>query len=467
MIDISTRANQTIAVLGLGTSGLMAARALHHSGAKTVVWDDNPDQRAKAEQDGISTVDLKTYEFAGTDALVLAPGIPLTHKPHDIVTKARAASVSIIGDIELLVEACPQARFVGITGTNGKSTTTALLGHILSHAGVKAQMGGNLGPPALGMEPPEKGEVIVLELSSYQLDLTHKACFDIALLLNISPDHLDRHGDMTGYITAKERIFRNRSDASGQIAVIGVDDEHSRAVYDELSARSGWTAIPISSKTTPAGGIYVSGGMLIDDRDGEKRTIRDVNGIVTLTGQHNGQNVAAAYAAARALGVDADAIAEALDSYPGLPHRLELIATIDGVRLVNDSKATNGEAAANALTCFDAVYWIAGGRAKEEGLAPTLGSLNSVRAAFLIGESEDAFAEQLKDRVPTTKCGDLAIAARLALTQAISDQAEGTANSPVILLSPAAASFDQWKNFEARGDGFRAIIRTLEAEAAS
>ena len=465
MIDLSTRANQTIAVLGLGASGLMAARALHSGGAKTVVWDDNPGQRAKAEQDGIATADLGEYDFAGTDALVLAPGIPLTHKPHDIVARARAASVSIIGDIELLVEACPQARFIGITGTNGKSTTTALLGHVLAHAGVKAQLGGNLGPPALGLEPPKKGETIVLELSSYQLDLTRKACFDIALLLNISPDHLDRHGDMAGYIAAKKRIFRDRGDASGQIAIIGVDDAYSRAVYDEISARPGWTAIPVSATTAPAGGVYVSDGVLIDDCAGDRKFIRNLGGIVSLTGRHNGQNIAAAYAAARALGVDAAAIADALDSYPGLPHRLELVGTIDGVRFINDSKATNGEAAANALACFDAIYWIAGGRAKEEGLAPTLGSLGGVQAAFLVGESEEAFAEQLKDRVPATKCSDLAIAMRLALTQAIEDRGQGRADDPVVLLSPAAASFDQWKNFEDRGEGFRAIVRALEAEA--
>ena len=461
MIDISTRKDQTIAVLGLGGSGLMAARALTHSGAQIIAWDDNPDQRSRAEKDGITTVDLDGYDFSDTDALVLAPGIPFTYKPHKLVAKARATTVAIIGDIELLVEACPQARFVGITGTNGKSTTTALLGHLLTQAGVKAQIGGNLGPPALGLAPPEADEAMVLELSSYQLDLTVQACFDIAVLLNISADHLDRHGDMAGYIAAKKRIFRDHSGAVDQTAVIGIDDAHSRAVYDDVSGRTGWTAIPISAAQQPAGGVYVSDGILIDDRDGAAKPVADLRSIVTLTGRHNWQNAAAAYAAASALGVDAAKIAAAFESYPGLPHRLELVTTIANVRYINDSKATNGEAAAVALACFDAIYWIVGGQAKEDGLTPTLNVLSGVRAAFLIGEAQDTFFEQLQDRIPATKCGDLATAIALAKEQAEQDGVRDA----VILLSPAAASFDQWPNFEARGDGFRALVQAPAAEA--
>ncbi len=465
MIDISTRKNQTIAVLGLGGSGLMAARALKQSGARILAWDDNPGQRTCAEQAGIATTDLTAQDFSGADALVLAPGIPFTHKPHALVEKARAASVSIIGDIELLVEACPQARFVGITGTNGKSTTTALLGHILERAGIKAQIGGNLGPPALGLSPPETGEAMVLELSSYQLDLTEHACFDIALLLNVSPDHLDRHGDMAGYIAAKKRIFRDRQGPSRQIAVIGIDDPHCSSIYDDMSNRPGWTAIAVSALHRPAGEVYVEDGILIDDRNGDEMPVRDLNGIVSLTGRHNWQNAAAAYAAACALGVAPAVTAAAFESYPGLPHRLELVATIDGVRYINDSKATNGEAAARALACFDAIYWIAGGRAKEEGLTPTLDSLDGVRAAYLIGESEEVFFEHLKGRVPATRCGDLASALALATRQAARDRAQGQTQNAVILLSPAAASFDQWANFEARGDGFRTLVQAFQAEA--
>ena len=460
MIDISTRKNQTIAVLGLGGSGLMAARALKQSGVQIIAWDDNPDQRARAENEGILTSDLATHDLSAIDALVLAPGIPLTHKPHKLITRAQEAAVCVIGDIELLVEACPQARFVGITGTNGKSTTTALLGHLLQQAGVKAQIGGNLGPPALGLRPPETGEAMVLELSSYQLDLTERACFDIAILLNISPDHLDRHGDMTGYIAAKKRLFRDHAGAAKQIAVIGVDDVHSRTIYKEIARRTGWTTIQISAADRPAGGVYVADGILIDDQNGNAKPVVDLSSIATLTGRHNWQNAAAAYAAACALGLDDTVIAAAFESYPGLPHRLELVATIDGVRYINDSKATNGEAAAVALACFDAIYWIVGGQAKEDGLAPTLNALGGVRAAFLMGESQDAFFEQLKDRVPATKCGDLASAIVLAKEQA---ELDGVRNA-VILLSPAAASFDQWPNFEARGDGFRSLVQTLTAE---
>jgi UDP-N-acetylmuramoylalanine--D-glutamate ligase len=460
VIDISTRKNQTIVVLGLGGSGLMAARALKHSGAQIIAWDDNPDQRSRAEKDGITTVDLDGYDFSDTDALVLAPGIPFTYKPHKLVAKARATTVAIIGDIELLVEACPQARFVGITGTNGKSTTTALLGHLLQQAGVKAQIGGNLGPPALGLAPPEPGEAMVLELSSYQLDLTERACFDIAVLLNISPDHLDRHGDMAGYIAAKKRLFRDHASAAKQIAVIGIDDTHSRAVYEDIAGRTGWTTIPISAADRPADGVYVADGILIDDQNGDAKPVVDLSSIVTLTGRHNWQNAAAAYAAACALGLDSTLIATAFESYPGLPHRLELVAMIDGVRYINDSKATNGEAAAVALACFGSIYWIAGGQAKEDGLTPTLNALGGVHAAFLIGEAQDSFFEQLQDRIPVTKCGDLASAIALAKKQAEKDGARDA----VILLSPAAASFDQWPNFKARGDGFRALVQAPTAE---
>ncbi len=462
MIEVSTRKDQTVAVMGLGGSGMAAAHALRAGGADVLAWDDDEARRTKAANAGLTLRDFSATGLDGVDALVLAPGIPLTHRPHPVVQRARNASVPILGDIELLVEACPETCFVGITGTNGKSTTTALLGHLLESCGIRNQIGGNLGPPALGMTPPEPGEPIVLELSSYQLDLTERACFQIAVLLNVSPDHLDRHGDMDGYIAAKRRIFRRAAGPSDQIAIVGIDDSHSRAIYDEIAARDGWAAIPVSAQTRPENGIYVENGILVDDSRSRRERICDLSNIATLAGRHNWQNAAAAYAAARALGAASKPLSEAFVRYPGLPHRLEKVGTLNGVDYVNDSKATNGEAAARALACFDRIYWIVGGRAKEDGLIPTLDLLDGVRAAFLIGESENAFCEELDGRVPTVRCGDLATAVAKAAELALQERKGG-----VVLLSPAAASFDQWANFEARGDGFRAIVAAMAAENAS
>ena len=464
MIDIHSRKDQHIAVFGLGASGLAAARALAASGADIEAWDDNSDQRRTASDLGIRLTTPSDMAFGQLDALVLAPGIPLTHKPHAIVEQARATDRPIIGDIELLVEACPQARFIGITGTNGKSTTTALLGHILVQAGYAPQIGGNLGPPVLDFEPPEPGGLMVLELSSYQLDLTERAIFDIAILLNLSPDHLDRHGGMDGYIAAKRRIFRERpDDKTVRTAIIGVDDRLSCAVREDLAGVGHWTIISVSGELTLDSGVYVTNGTLFDAIGAAARPVCDISAIATLPGSHNWQNAAAAYAAARTLGVPPDDIADALATYPGLPHRAELVATIGTVRYINDSKATNAEAAARAIASYDAIYWIAGGQAKEDKLDGITPFASNIRHAFLIGDSEDSFAAALEAIVPFTRSGDLASA-----LSAAHGMAQGAAGEDaVVLLSPACASFDQWKNFEARGDAFRALVQKRAAEEIS
>ena len=461
MIEIATRRNQTLAVFGLGGSGLAAARALAASGARIAAWDDNEASRRNAATAGLALVDLYAADWRGFDGLVLAPGVPYTHKPHAVVRLAQAAGCPVLGDVELLVEACAGASFIGITGTNGKSTTTALIGHILQSAGRDVRVGGNLGPPALGFAPPAKDTVFVLELSSYQLDLTERATFDIAVLINISPDHLDRHGDMKGYVAAKTRIFRDRP-GGGQTAVVGVDDEHGSEIVRALAGRPGWSAIPIAVGRALDRGIFARDGALFDATDGPARRVATLTGIPTLLGTHNWQNAAAAYAAAKTAGVPPAAIAAGIASYPGLPHRIETVATIDGVRYVNDSKATNADATIRALACFDSIYWIAGGLAKEGGLAGVEPYLPRVRRAFLIGKAEADFARFLDGRVPVSRCGDLKTA--LAEAHALA-QAEKIAGAAV-LLSPACASFDQWKNFEARGDGFRDMVRALAREAA-
>jgi UDP-N-acetylmuramoylalanine--D-glutamate ligase len=464
VINIHSRKDQHLAVFGLGASGLAAARALAASGADVEAWDDNSDQRQAASDLGIRLAAPSDMAFDRLDALVLAPGIPLTHRPHAIVEQARAAHRPIIGDIELLVEACPQAHFIGITGTNGKSTTTALLGHVLEQAGLAPQVGGNLGPPVLDFDPPEPGGLMVLELSSYQLDLTLRATFDVAILLNLSPDHLDRHGGMDGYVAAKRRIFRERKgDNNARIAIIGVDDPLSRTVRDDVAGLDDWTVISVSGEQVLQSGVYVTEGTLFDAIDGDARRVCDLSAIATLPGSHNWQNAAAAYAAARSLGISSDDIADALATFRGLPHRAELVATIGAVRYINDSKATNVAAAARAIASYDTIYWIAGGQAKDDTLDVITPFASNIRHAFLIGDSEDAFAASLEGVVPYTRSGDLAsaISAAHGMAQDSRDDAA------VVLLSPACASFDQWKNFEARGDAFRALVQRRATEEAS
>ncbi len=454
MIDIATRKGQKMAVFGLGASGRAAARALATSGADVCAWDDDAAARDRAGTEGVALADLYDHDFAAFDALVLAPGIPLTYNPHDMARRARDAGCPIIGDVELLAEACPATDIVAVTGTNGKSTTTALIGHILGAGGHKVQVGGNLGPPVLEFDPPGNGDMLVLELSSYQLDLTRAATFEIAVLINISPDHLDRHETMESYFGAKRCVFRDRH-GGGQTAIIGIDDEYGRMLHKELVRRGDWQVIQISSGTRLDDGIYALDGILFDatgNRGG--REICALGSIKTLPGAHNWQNAATAFAACRATGMADSAIATGMAGFPGLPHRQEPIATIGGVHYINDSKATNAEAAARALACYDNIFWIAGGWAKQDGLGPVIEHAGRIRHAYLIGECAGGFVAALGSRVPCTQAGDLASAFAAAHEAARKDGERDA----VVLLSPAAASFDQWPNFEARGDAFRALV---------
>lgn len=474
MIPIPARRNQHLAVFGLSASGLATARALAASGVTVSAWDDNADKRDAAAAEGIGIADLSAASWKDIDALVLSPGVPLTHpEPHWTAQLANDAGRPIIGDIELLAEARTEATFVGITGTNGKSTTTSLIGHVLQSVGREVAIGGNLGPPALTLEPLDEDGVYVLELSSYQLDLTHEARFDVAVLLNLTPDHLDRHGDMEGYLAAKRRIFRDRPEGSGrpaQVAVVGIDDAYGRRVQADMAGNPRWRVVPVSSAGTAEGGVYVLDGLLYDATEGAPGDpVCDLSNAPALPGAHNWQNAAAAYAAARALGIGRDAICAALATFPGLPHRQELVATIGGVRYVNDSKATNGEAAAKAIACYDGIYLIAGGLAKEGGLDVILPLTGRIRHVFLIGEAAEPFAAELDGKAAVTQAGDLAtavgLAHRAAQSAAQSAAQAGGEEDAVVLLSPACASFDQWPNFEARGNAFRTLVRELAGEA--
>lgn len=462
MIPVTSRSSQHLAVFGLGGSGRATAHALMAGGANVTAWDDNEASRAEAANENIPLADLTGADWSDISALVLSPGIPLTHPaPHPVVVCAQKAKRPVIGDIELLAENNDSAALVGITGTNGKSTTSALLHHVLQVSGVPVQIGGNFGPPVLGLMPPANGDTVVLELSSYQLDLTQTATFDIAVLLNVTPDHLDRHGDMAGYVAAKKRIFRTAAGAKRQIAVIGIDDDYGRAAKNELAGNSSWQVIAVSVEHPVEGGISVIDGEL-RDADGNTCTIGHID---TLRGSHNWQNAATAWAVARARGLTPAQITAAFETYPGLPHRLETVGEIAGVRYINDSKATNGEAAARALASFPNIYWIAGGVAKEDGLVPTEPYLSHVRHAFLIGESADAFATALDGKIAVTMSGDLATAVKDATRCAAADN--NGADTAVVLLSPACASFDQYANFTLRGDHFRDLVTGQRPEGAA
>jgi UDP-N-acetylmuramoylalanine--D-glutamate ligase len=455
VIDLGTFRGSSFVVLGLARSGLATVRALLAAGIDYVAWDDNEAQRKAAAASGVTLADPSTVDWSKVTALVISPGIPnRLPKPHPAASAARAAGKPLICDIELLARSQPKARFVAVTGTNGKSTTTALIGHILTHAQWQVQVGGNIGRGALDLEPLGEGGVYVLELSSYQLELLQTFHANVAVWLNITPDHIDRHGDMTGYVAAKEHIFDRQ--VARDCAVIGIDDDQSLGVYRKLAKRrleADIAVVPLTLKRTVAGGVSFRAGELLD-AEGYRVAFADVP---TLPGEHNAQNAAAAWAACRWLGVRRERIVEALASYPGLPHRLERVAAIGDVVYVNDSKATNADATARALSSYRDIYWILGGQAKEGGVAPLAPWFDRIRHAFLIGDATDLFAGQLEGRLGYSRCGDL----ESALSAAHEMSRRETKGPAVVLLSPACASWDQWQSYEHCGDAFRAMARAL------
>ena len=436
MITSPVFAGKRYAVLGLARSGLATVEALVASGAAVTAWDKNEEARAAALNLGpgqgrgtLAFADPLTIDLAGYDGIVVSPGVPLNR--HPIAAKAREAGVPIVGDIELFALArstLAPHKVVGITGTNGKSTTTALIHHILEAASVPAAMGGNIGLPILAQEPLTPNAngvgVYVLELSSYQLDLTRSLDSDVAVLLNVTPDHLDRYDGVEAYAASKARLFAMQS--AGHDAVIAVGDEHTKAIAGQVRSRR----------------------YLVSSAD-----VKDQSRWPALQGPHNAQNAAVAVAVARVLGVADPVIAASLESYRALPHRMELVAERNGVRFVNDSKATNPESAAPALAAFPAVHWILGGLAKSEDLGPCADQLGHVRAAYTIGEAGPMFARLLEGRVPVQE-------SELLIT-AVQDASAAAAPGEVVLLSPACASFDQFRDYEARGDAFRAAVEAL------
>jgi UDP-N-acetylmuramoylalanine--D-glutamate ligase len=460
MTPITSFAGKSVAVFGLGASGRISAAALVAGGATVVVWDDHEASRDKAAGAGLTLEDLSAADFSRFSSLVLAPGIPLTHpQPHWVVQKARAAGVEIIGDIELFCRerrhVAAKSPFIAITGTNGKSTTTALVAHLFATFGYAVEIGGNIGIPILALAPPSPDRVHVIECSSFQIDLAPSLDPSVGVLLNVTPDHLDRHGTMENYAAIKEKLVMQ-----ADLAVVGIDDEICQAIAERLrTAGKPMTTIAITQPQIEYGIIFEE-TRLVRRVGGLSQPIADLAGIASLRGSHNGQNAAAAVAALGAHGFDLDLVTKGLRTFPGLPHRLEELGRRGKVLFINDSKATNADAAEKALASLSEIFWILGGRAKEGGIVPLRPLFSKIVKAYLIGEAAAAFAETIGDAIPYEFCGTL----ERATIKAVQDAAQSACAEPVVLLSPACASFDQYPDFEKRGDHFREIVRPLLAQ---
>ncbi len=461
MTPVTTFAGKKVALFGLGGSGLATTRALVQGGAEVTAWDDNENARAKALASGAAVEDLRIADWSEFSALVLAPGVPLTHpKPHWTVEKAQEAGIEIIGDIELFCREraarAPKSPFIAITGTNGKSTTTALTAHILRNAGMDVQIGGNFGPPILSLEPPDDDRFHVIECSSFQIDLTPSINPTVGILINLSPDHIDRHGTMDNYAASKTRLARG-----AEIAFVAVDDELSDRIGRTLfeNADGGRRVFPVSVQRKLDWGISLDGAN-IRSNVGSDVVLGDLTGIRTLRGLHNAQNAAFALGAVSMWSFSPDTLQSGLGSFPGLAHRMEEVGRIDKAVFINDSKATNADAAEKALLSFDDIYWILGGTPKEGGIESLEHLFPKIRKAFLIGASAEDFARTLDGKVPYALCGTLEV----AVTAAAADALESDAVEPVVLLSPACASYDQFPNFEVRGASFRDLVKALVAK---
>lgn len=444
-MELAFAQGQYYGVMGLGKSGNAVVQALRASGATVFAWDDkNP---------GPDGVKPEAWPWQALAGVVMSPGIAWYHPElHPVAVLAQTHNVPLIGDIELLYRAQPDARYLGITGTNGKSTTTALIAHILQVNGVKHAMGGNIGTPVMDLPLMGDDGIYVIELSSYQLDLVQTTRFEVAILLNLSPDHIDHHGDMERYIAAKKHIFDRQK--KRDVAILGVDDMLTNSLCKQMRAEKKQCVIPVSAKERLASGVHVFNGMIANSF-ALMEAQGDLRGMKSLQGEHNWQNAAAAYAACFSLGLKHEQIMQGMQSYPGLRHRMQWLGEKGGVQFVNDSKATNADAAEKALRTYKDIYWIAGGVAKEGGIEPLAPYFPRIRKAYLIGEAAPAFAQTLQGKVDAVQAGTL----EAAFAQAVKDAPAGSA----IVLAPACASFDQYPNFEARGDAFIALYAGLKS----
>ncbi|HEX4177263.1 MAG TPA: UDP-N-acetylmuramoyl-L-alanine--D-glutamate ligase [Rhizomicrobium sp.] len=467
MIAVKAFANKTVAVFGLARTGLGAVRALVAGGTTVIAWDDSSTARDLGSQEGAQIMPWREWPWEKIAALVLSPGVPLTHpKPHGVVEHANSARVPVIGDVELFArEIRPnpdlpgKSPLIAITGTNGKSTTTALIGHVLAQCGFDAQIGGNIGKSVLELSQPSPKTIYVLEMSSFQIDLAPGLVPDVALLSNLSPDHIDRHGSMENYAAIKARLMRQTA-KDGQV-MIGVDDEYSSAIFTQISSAGGAQAHPVSVGKILGRGIFVVDGVLYDAMGGRAVKVMEMATATRLPGAHNWQNAALAYGAVRPFISDSKQIADAIASFPGLAHRMEDVGHIGKTAFINDSKATNADATARALAVYPDIFWIAGGKPKEGGIAPLASFFPRVRKAYLIGEAASQFARTLDGKALYEMSATLDV----AVAHAASDAAASAAEAPVVLLSPACASYDQFKDFEQRGDAFRGLVARLPKNA--
>ena len=456
MIPVASFAGKKLALFGLGGSGLASAQALVAGGADVIAFDDSAASVDKARAAGIATQDLRKIDWSGIAALLLTPGVPLTHPaPHWSVVLAQNAGAEVIGDVELFCRErrrlAPNSPLVAITGTNGKSTTTALIHHLLRSAGRSADLGGNIGTAVLTLKPPSTDHAHVVECSSYQIDLAPTLDPRIGILINVSEDHLDRHGSLEHYAAVKERLVAGVQ--PGGTAVIGVDDEWCAAAAERI-ARQGKTVVRVSVRKRLADGIYAENGEIFLASGAKTQSIAKLDGIGSLRGLHNAQNAACAAAAVLALGLGEAAIQKGLRSFPGLAHRMEQVGRKGPVLFVNDSKATNADSSAQALACFNDMFWIAGGKQKTGGITSLAGFFPRIRKAYLIGEAAADFARTLDGKVAY----EMAETLDRAVAASARDAKASGLKEPVVLLSPACASFDQYRNFEVRGDRFRELV---------
>jgi UDP-N-acetylmuramoylalanine--D-glutamate ligase len=474
MIASRAFANKTVAVFGLARTGLGAVRSLVEGGTTVIAWDDDSAARDLGGQEGAEIMPWREWPWEKIAALVLSPGVPLTHpKPHGVVAHANAAKVPVIGDVELFARelrpdpgGAGKAPVIAITGTNGKSTTTALVGHILNACGFDAQIGGNIGKSVLELSPPTSNKngaktIYVLEMSSFQIDLAPGLVPDVGVLSNLSPDHIDRHGSMANYAAIKARLMRQTA-RDGRV-VIGVDDDHASAIFTALSCAGGPQAHPVSVGKVLGRGLFVVDGTLYDALGARAARVMDMADAAHLPGTHNWQNAALAYGAVKPYISDTKAIAAAIASFPGLAHRMEDVGHVGKATFINDSKATNADATARALAVYPDIFWIAGGKPKDGGIESLASFFPRIRKAYLIGEAAPAFARTLDGKAPYIMSGTL----DAAVASAATDAAAAPAPHPVVLLSPACASYDQFNDFEQRGDAFRSLVAKLPRDMAN
>lgn len=465
MIPINKFRYQEVIILGLGRSGLPALHSLICGKAKVIAIDDNLQnvniggltgmlhQQAISERNLIINPAPNQINFKNISAIIVSPGVPLTYpKPHPIIEKAKEFNIPITSDIELLYETCSKSKYIAITGTNGKSTATALLGHILKYAKQVVQVGGNIGVGALQLEPLDNNGIYVLETSSFQLDLLNKVEFNIAVLLNLTPDHLDRHGDFASYKAAKLKIFKDQK--PDDYAIISVDTAEMQEIFDELARYGKQKLIPISTNQITRNGISIINGTIYDNIIPGVSQEFEIQELKRLPGEHNAQNIAAAYAAAKISGVKEEIIIEAVKLFGGLEHRIELVLEKEELKFINDSKGTNTDATQHALKAFNNIYWIAGGISKDQGIECLSHLFTRLKHVYLIGAAAPKFAEVLKKyNIPYT-CAD-------TLKKSLELIKESNINSGVVLLSPACASLDQWKDYEQRGNSFKEMVKEM------